>query len=48
MKRLLSARNLTDLWLVSPDWVFRRLLKLLKISEENMHEWLCDAFGCRC
>lgn len=48
MRRLLSARNLTDLWLVTPDWLFRWMKRRLEITDEVMHEWLCDSFGCRC
>lgn len=48
LRRLLTARNLTDLWLVLPEWLFRLIQRWLGVSDEALHEWLCDALGCRC
>lgn len=39
---------LTDLWVVLPDWAFYGLLRLLGVSREAAHEWLCETWGCRC
>lgn len=45
---VLRARNLTDLWSASPLLLIAMLQKRLGITEEAMHEWLCDSLGCRC
>lgn len=45
---VLSGRPLTDLWLIMPDRQFRALASYLKVEEGDMHEWLCNALGCRC
>lgn len=48
MLRLRRARYLTDLWLLTPDWLFRRIQRWLGITDEGMHEYLCEGWGCRC
>lgn len=39
---------LTDLWLLLPDRAFYFLLRLCGVTQEAAHEWLCEAWGCRC
>lgn len=48
LRGLMAARNLTDLWLVTPDWLFWRVIDRMKIEKAAVHEVLCEAFGCRC
>lgn len=39
---------LTDLWLILPPRIFKWIQRRLGITDEALHEWLCDALGCRC
>jgi len=39
---------LTDLWILTPDWLFWRVIRLLGWDPEVVHEILCESLGCRC
>jgi hypothetical protein len=40
--------DIIDMWHYAPQLMISFLQQLLGITEEDMHETLCDAWGCRC